>query len=619
MALFFLVFLFFPGTKAVAASATASAVVERSTVFEGEPFTFQIQVSGSEKPEKPDLSGIKEFDVNFRGGQRNSSRSMTIVNGRVTQDTRYGYVFEYQLVPKHSGRLTIPAIKVEVEGKTVWTNPVGITVEKPSENDDFKLRLQLSKSRCYVGEPVVLTGVLYLAQSVKGFNMSLPLLNEKDTFYFSDPHVDTSTGSQFYRIPLGDGEVIGEKGQGRMDGKEFATITFKKILIPRKAGKFSIGPATAACEALAGYKKARNPFGNDFFSNFFNDDFFGGHQQGIYRKVVIPSNELVLSVSDVPTEGRPSNYEGPIGEYKIRAEATPTEISVGDPITLKITLSGPDYLEHVNLPPLSRQQNLRNSFKIPQERAVGEMSGNTKVFTQTIRALTPNIKEIPPIELPYFDTRSGTYQIARTGAIPIFVKAAKIVTASDAEGAAEKSVATNELETWTKGIAYNYEDSSVLENQSFGPVSWFVSPVGLCGVIGFPMIYMLLLVSVRAHRKMHSDPLSVMARKAFRKLSAELRKVKKIESEQKAVIIILDALRMYLGEKLRVPYGRALTYNDIKSLLVEQGIASDTLDRLRFLFDQCDAGRYAGARNINASELVRQAFDLAKAFEKKLK
>jgi len=132
------------------------AAVESTTVFSGEAFVFQIQVSGSENPEKPDLAGLTDFFVEYRGGQQNSSRSMTIVNGQVKQTVRRAYFFSYQLKPRRAGRLVIPAITVHADGLSDQTEPVVITVKKPAETDDFKLRLSLSKQQSYIGEPLTL-------------------------------------------------------------------------------------------------------------------------------------------------------------------------------------------------------------------------------------------------------------------------------------------------------------------------------------------------------------------------------------------------------------------------------------------------------------------------------
>jgi len=68
IACMFFVSMFLFGEKLHADPLQVDAAVESTTVFAGEPFVFQIQVSGSENPEKPDLSGAKDFFVEYRGG-----------------------------------------------------------------------------------------------------------------------------------------------------------------------------------------------------------------------------------------------------------------------------------------------------------------------------------------------------------------------------------------------------------------------------------------------------------------------------------------------------------------------------------------------------------------------
>ena len=617
--IFSLLLILFCWRPVQAESLRAEAVVEKDTVFMDEAFIFQIQISGSESPETPDLSGISDFTVEYRGGQQNSSSSITIINGQMSRNVRKGYVFSYQLTPKRTGRLTIPSITIHADRTTARTSAVVIQVQKPTETDDFKLRLHLSKNQCYVGEPVALTVTWYLGGEVRGFKMNLPILDETENFNFIDPEVDTGSGGKFYRIPLSGGQVIAEKGQQRLEGKDYATITFKKILIPQKSGHFSIQPATVVCEVLTGYKRRQNPFGDDFFSDFFNDDFFGG-RQGIYRKVAVPSNAPALTVLEVPLAGKPADFAGHVGEYALKTEATPTDVSVGDPITLKILLSGPEYLEHVGLPPLNQQTELKDNFKIPHERAVGETSGKTKVFTQTIRPLKPGINEIPPITLTYFDTQTGTYRVAKSDPIPIKVKTARVVTARDAEGIARPPAAASEVETWSKGIAFNYEDPSVIENQPLGLAAWLRSPVVFGLTVIPPVIFVALLIGHIWLRRLTADPAASRVRRAHGQLLKNLRDAQQSVAqngpfEEK----ILDAFRKYLGDKLNLP-GGALTFNDVRKPLEARHLDADSIKSLKELFDRCEAGRYAGGLSGEAdpSILIEQSMNLAKLLEKKL-
>ncbi len=597
-----------------AATFGAKAAVERSDPFVGEPFVFQIQVSGSEDPEQPDLSHVKDFAVAFRGGQQNSRRSVTIINGRVTEDVQEGYFFSYELTPKREGRLVIPSVTVISNGRSTQTDPVVINARKPVETEDFKLRLSLSKDHCYVGEPVILTVTWFIGKDVRDYRFTLPLLND-DTFRFADPEVDRQSGNKVYRIPMGDGEAIGVQGRGREGGKQYATITFQKVLIPVSSGDVTIEPATVACSALTGYERQRSLFDDDFFGS----DFFGTSRRGVYKTVVVPSNGLTLRITELPVEGRPANFAGHVGAYKIETRATPTDVNVGDPITLTLSLSGPDYLEHVDLPPLGEQLKLARNFKVPKERATAEISGKSKTFTQTIRALRPDVKEVPSIELPYFDTVTGTYRVARSGPIPLTVNKTRIITALDAEGADDVESPGSEIETWTKGIAFNYEDMGTIANQRLAPLSWFRSPLWICLFVGPPLCYVLLLTGVGLVRKRNADPMKARARKAFGRLARSLKEAQGAPTSAHTCDMVQDAFRHYLGDKLRMPKG-ALTFNDVKEALKAKGLDQGTLDRLKALFERCEAGRYAGiAGSSDASSIAEQGILLAKDLEKKLK
>ena len=147
--------MFTPQTLWAALSARAN--VSDTEVFTGQPFTLQISVSGSESPERPDLSGLDGFTVAFEGGSQNSSTMIQIINGRVEKNINQGYVFSYSLTPLSPGKHIIGPIRVSAKGETALTQPVSIFVKKPGHSNDFKLDLSLSENHCYVGEPVIVT------------------------------------------------------------------------------------------------------------------------------------------------------------------------------------------------------------------------------------------------------------------------------------------------------------------------------------------------------------------------------------------------------------------------------------------------------------------------------
>ena len=582
---------------------TARAAVEASEVFVGQAFQFQIQVSGSESPDPPDLSALKDFDIQAQGGRSNSSHSVTIVNGRMSQVVKRGYIFVYRLTPRRAGRLIIPAVTVSAEGTATQTQATVIMAKKPAETNDYKLRMTLSNAECYVGEPITLTVTWYIGQSVRGFDFNVPLLREP-SLTIADPPVDAGAGGELYRIPLGGTEVVGRKARGRLEGREYATLSFRRVLIPQRVGALNMAPATVTCEGLVGYRQAR-------------DSFFGRGNEEVYEKVVVPSNPLVLRVSELPLAGRPANFAGHVGPYRVESSARPTKVKVGDPITLTVTLSGPEYLEGVELSPLNAQTALTADFRVPAERAAGESHNGNRIFTQTIRALRPDVREIPPIELPYFDTRDGKYRIARSQGIPLEVAAARIVTAADAEGLTPTPVGSA-LEAWSEGIAHNYEDLSCLEDQRYGPVVWRHSPAWLAFLGAFPGAFLIALIGSAVARRRRTDPLALRRRGAYKRAIQAIEATTQQPAAQSCEAC-LRATCDYLGDQLGLASG-ALTYSDVRDPLHDRGIDDETLASLGSLFDLCEAGRYAGDSSAaDAGQLATRTADVLRSLERSLK
>ena len=596
---------------AAAQDITVQAYVESETVYMGETFVYQIVVNGADNATPPDLSAFgPDFSAQFLGGQNSSSQSITVINGKMSRDVHQGYVMQFNLTPKQKGKLTIPAVPVKVKGQTFNTNPVTIGVDTPVETQDFKLRMTLSRSSCYVGEPVILTVTWYIGRDVEEFSFSMPLLGDGD-FNVETPEVKIDQTKRYYQIPVGGRQVVAEKGTGQLDGVFYATISFTKAVIPKRAGTLTIPQTAVECAAVSGA-----PRGRDLFNDFMNDNFFGA-RRGAMKKYVIPSNTLSLAVKDLPQEGKPANFAGHIGEYQISASASPLDVSVGDPITLKVTLSGPEYLGNVDLPPLQNETELATYFKIPDERAEGKLMGKTKVFTQTIRAKNENVKAIPPITLAYFDTKKKRYGAVSTAPIPIVVHPTKILTAVDAEGTATGPLGSP-LEGWKQGIAYNYEGPAVLKPGQFGLVSALGSPGWLAALLVPFAAYVVIFSTVTTRKRRAADTEGRMARSAFRRLRQRLESIRK-ESASGASLCeqVLGAMRDYLGDKFST-VGSTLTTGDVVKLVADAGAPREAIDALRGVMSSCEAGAYAGDNSVAADKeaFIRRALESAQALEK---
>ena len=586
--------------------------VESRTVYMGESFLVQISVDGTDEAEQPDLSRIKDFTIEYLGGQNNSSQSITIINGKLERVVQRGFVFSYRFTPMKVGTLAIPQVEVKVGKNDHRTTPVTIEVAKPGETEEFKLRINLSRTTCYVGEPVTLDVTWYLRKDVQDFRFTAPFLQSAD-FDFAVPEVQVDNSRRYYRIPIGGGEVIAEKGRSMLEGVTYATLEFSMVLLPRRPGSFVIPEFVVACESASGRVSRR-----DFFDDFFRDDFFS-FRRGDIEKFVVPSNRLNLLVKDLPAEGRPSGFTGHVGEYRIRASAEPTEVNIGDPITLTVTLEGPEYLEMVELPPLQSQIELARDFKIPDERADGRVDGPRKIFTQTIRARSESVTEIPPIRLSYFDTKEERYRTESTEPVTIRVNPTRVVTASDAEGV-EAAPAGAPIERWEEGIAYNFEGRSVLEPQELGVRSIARKPAWIAAIALPPALYFLLFTGFLIVRRSRRDPDARRSRGALRRLDRDLQEALEASSRGGDFHeMALDALRGYLGDKLGRS-GDTLTALDVERELETRGVSRDVKGSILEIIHALEAGAYAGSTYgpADPDSMMKRTSEVARQLEKML-
>ena len=566
------------------ATVTARAALSANSVYVGEPFVLQIQISGSENPERPDLSKLDGFSAVFTRGIPSSSHVTQIIDGRVYQNKQLGYKLNYELRATRDGRLVIPPIEVKVDGQTVRTQRLLVQAQNPSETENFKLRLSLSKEQAYVGEQVVLEAVFYYSSSgeidgSRGLDLSIP--------------IESSDAFSVYDLDRGqDGK------RESLEGKSFNTSRVRKVIVPKQAGSFPVDPATLSFRGADGYEMVR-------------DSFRGTVRRPKYRQYAIPSNRLPFTVLPLPKEGQPANFDGHIGEFALSVQASSSEVKVGDPITLNIALSGPSFLDSVELPDLNKQESLTRDFKVPSEIEEGTVNGAFKVFTQTVRALRDDVTAIPPIELVYFDTAKGAYGVARSHPIPLVVRPTKTVTAGDAEGLGPLGAAQTEVQALLQGIAHNYSGSEALRKQVLG-FSGLASPGRLALLVGPPLAYGILFVVVAGARRRHANPESMRARKALGGFNRHVTQASTPEE-------LLAVLTRYLGDKLALTPD-ALTFGDVRDCLSERGVSEESLAETKTLFTAGEASRFAGGTGEDeVGQLRERAITLVKELEKSLR
>ena len=402
-----------------------------------------------------------------------------------------------------------------LDGKNYQTNPVEVNILKPGTTDQLDLEVSLSEQQCYVGQPVIMTIKFYISADIGDFQFNIPAFTS-DAFYLEEPDNPNPQAKEFN---LGNGiTVLISQYRTTHNGKDSILLSFSKVLIPKYPGEIEISPASVSADVAVGKARSRDPFSDD---SFFGG-FFGSRKE--YKRFMVSSQPLKLTVLPLPEEGKPSGFYGLVGQYTITASAAPTQVNVGDPVTLTIKIGGGKYLKPVQWPALEQISELAQNFKIPSEKATPAIENGYKVFTQTIRANNDKVTEIPSIPLAYFDAEKGKYAVAKTEPIKLEVSPSKMLTNADLEGS-DFTPVNKEVEAIKKGLSANYEGLDVLTNQTFSPLSAAVSP-GYAPVWAGPLV--LLIASAVIKFFTHTTPEKVAQKRRRNAAGIAIGKLKKI-------------------------------------------------------------------------------------------
>ncbi|MEZ5397417.1 MAG: BatD family protein [Bryobacterales bacterium] len=224
---------------------------------------------GADAPERPDVSALRrDFAVKDAGGAANNSQSITIINGRVTRNVQRGYTFQFQIAPKREGDVIIPPVTVRADSASTVTNSIRLHVSPPAEIHDFRLKQSLSKSKVYVGEPVMLTTTWYVGRNVDQFAFTMPLLDDK-RFETFDPRESGRRGSETVDVPVGESRVTAIKDERVLDGYQMVAVEFRKAVVARTPGTMTLEPTVVSFRAIRA--SAARP--RSLFDDFFGDSF----------------------------------------------------------------------------------------------------------------------------------------------------------------------------------------------------------------------------------------------------------------------------------------------------------------------------------------------------------
>ncbi len=574
------------GAIAPAAVRVYAKVDSDTAIYSGQVFTYSVVVEGGGAPSKIDASPLARFSPQNMG----ASNMTQIINNQMT----VAYIQNYGLTAGEPGTMVLPPVTVVVGGQTYTTNAVEVTVSKPGTTSRMTLECTVTPTKGFVGQPLVMKVRWVVTAKIQNPNLIVPVF-QTDDFYFEDaplpPGVKPSQQVALHDVPV---MVLQEDQLVR--GMQATVISFSKVLLPKHAGRIVLDPLRVSAGLAVGQVRTGDPF---------------EPYRMKYEQVSVQSDPVELDIQALPEGGKPADFYGLVGRYTIRATATPTKVNVGDPITLTIRVGGSPYLKPVQWPPL--EQVLGDKFKVPSEKASPALENGEKVFTQTIRATSDTVTEIPALPLAYFDADTGSYAVARTNPIPLQVAPTKVLTNADIQGAASSGPVSRQIEAAKEGFAANYYGQDALVNQSFTVLSMVSNPP-FAVLWSVPLLAFVASVIYKVSTR--TSPESIAAKRRRQACSAAIRQLKMATSAdpKAAHEALTSALKGYVGDRFDRTAG-SLTADECRDIVLQATGHSQLAEQFRLRVSAGEAARYASIQSPVDAAQVEEVIKLIRSVE----
>ena len=295
-------------------------------------------------------------------------------------------------------------MKAEIGGQVFTNQPLKLTALKasaPAANAAGEqlafFKLAVPKKEVYVGEILAVEFQVYVREGVANAENILQSFDQ----YAGCPL--KAEGVSIFKT------AHAQARRMRVGNANYLVATLVTSLSPIKTGPLTLGSMDATLPLQLPVPGARR-------------DIFG-RMQVQEQRVALSADPETLTVLPLPTENIPADFNGAVGQYSMTLSVGPTNVATGDPITVKVQISGRGNLSGLMLP----EQPAWRDFKAYPPTANVETTDplglqGTKTFEQVIAPQSPDITELPPLAFCYFDPDAKSYRTLTRPAVPLIVR-----------------------------------------------------------------------------------------------------------------------------------------------------------------------------------------------------
>lgn len=562
----------------------------------GQQFTISWTVNaGGGEFTPPSFEGFNKL----MGPQTSYSSSTQIINGRVSRQTSYTYVYYIQAI--REGNFVIHPATFVLKNKTYASDSIRIEVisgssqnqnlpsgEKDNQSagahkEDIFVNLSLNRNEVYLGEHIVATVKIYTRVNLSGINeIKDPPFNG---FLKSDLTIPPLTSLQ----------------EESVNGTIYGTGVVQQFLLyPQVTGEIVIDPVQLS--VLVQQKTGQSdPFFGDFFSSV----------QTVPRAVA----SLPVKINVKPLPGKqPEDFSGVVGKLGLNAEMNQDSVNVNDAVNLKVTISGSGNLKIAAAPKLKLTPDIEvYDPKITDDirNSINGASGQ-KTFEYLLIPRHYGDFTIPPLTYSFFNTSTGKYETLQTREFHFHARKGNDQnTAVTVYGGVSKE----DVKYLGKDIRFIKTESGRLSRSAFTLISERV----FYSAYAFAFFAFLVVLFVRReHIRRNSDVTLVRNRKAGRVAIKRLKTASMCLKNNEIDIFheeILKAIWGYLSDKLNIPVSD-LSRNKAISILAEEGVEEEKIQKMNEILDACEYARFSpSASGTEAASIYEGASQFIRSVE----
>lgn len=426
------------------AETTVTATVDRNALGPEDALTLTVTVSSDEDVSvaQPNLPPIQDFEI-VNEWQTNETRaSMTMSPQGPKLQTLRSTKHNFQLFPRREGTLSIPSVEVVVEGRSFLTKPITVRVAKDlaappnarggggniqlppgfldedeaddlfsqllrrglppgfqrpgggggsrtlpiNPNEAFFVQVDTDKTEAFVGEQITVSWYLYTRGAIR----DLDTLKYPSLRGFWKEDIEIATHLNFVD------EVV-----NGLPYKKALLASF--ALFPIKEGTATIDPYTAKCTVIPMI------------------DSLGGMALGKPYSFTKSSQPIKVTVKPLPTEGRPSDFSGAVGDFQVTMRAEDTNIVSNQPFTLKIRFEGRGNAKLIEMPPFQPPEGLE-LYDTQKDSKFFRTGTSYKDFSVLLIPRRDGEFTIPPISVSMFDPGQKRYITKTTEPLRVLVR-----------------------------------------------------------------------------------------------------------------------------------------------------------------------------------------------------